>query len=46
MIPKVKAYEDTHVSANKTRFEIEEMLEKKFGVTKYHRLSFRLLPDN
>lgn len=34
MIPKVTAYLDTKVSANKTRFEIEEMLEKKFGITK------------
>jgi len=33
MIPKVKAYEDTKVSANKTRFEVEEMLQKHFGVT-------------
>ena len=33
MIPDVKAYEGTDVSANKTRFEVEEMLEKNFGVT-------------
>lgn len=33
MIPKVKAYEGTKTSANKTRFEVEEMLEKNFGVT-------------
>ena len=34
MIPKVKAYIDTKVSANRTRFEVEEMLEKKYNVTK------------
>ena len=33
MIPKISAYKDTNVSANKTRFEIEEMLETKFKVT-------------
>lgn len=34
MIPKVKAYANTKVSANRTRFEIEELLEQKYGVTK------------
>ena len=32
MIPKVKAYLGTPVSSNRTRFETEEMLEKKFNV--------------
>lgn len=32
MIPKVKNYQDTGVSGAKTRFEIEEMLEKHFKV--------------
>lgn len=34
MIPKVHAYESSKVSPNRTRFEVEEMLEKKFKVTK------------
>ncbi len=33
MIPTVKAYIDTEVAGNKTRFEVETMLEKHFGVT-------------
>jgi len=33
MIPKVKAYINSKVSAAKTRFETEEMLEVKFKVT-------------
>lgn len=32
LIPKVKAYIDTPVSSNRTRFETEEMLEKKFNI--------------
>ena len=34
MIPKVNAYEDSSVSAKKTRFDIEELLEKKFKITR------------
>lgn len=34
LIPKVNAYKNTKVSANRTRFEVEEMLEKKYKVTK------------
>lgn len=34
MIPKVHNYESSKVSAARTRFETEEMLEKKFGVKK------------
>lgn len=34
MIPKVNAYKNTKVSSNRTRFEVEEMLEKKYGITK------------
>lgn len=34
MIPTVNAYKGTPVSVNKTRFEVEEMLEKKFKVTR------------
>ena len=33
MIPKVKAYLGTKTSPNKTRFEVEDMLEKNFGIT-------------
>lgn len=33
MIPKVSAYKNSPVRANKTRFEIEDLLETKFGVT-------------
>ncbi len=33
MIPSVKAYLDTKTSPNKTRFEVEDMLEKNFGIT-------------
>lgn len=33
MIPTVKAYLDTKTSPNKTRFEVEEMLQKNFGIT-------------
>ena len=32
MIPKINNYKDTDVSPARTRFETEEMLEKKFGV--------------
>ena len=34
MIPKVKNYEGSAVSGAKTRFETEEMMQKKFGVTR------------
>jgi len=34
MIPKTNAYANTKVSANRTRFDVEEMLEKKYKVTK------------
>ena len=34
MIPKVNAYKDTKVSANRTRLEVEEMLENKYKVNK------------
>jgi len=34
MIPKVNAYNTSTVSPNRTRFEVEEMLEKKFKITK------------
>jgi len=34
MIPKVNAYKNSKVSSNRTRFEVEEMLEKKFQVTR------------
>lgn len=34
MIPDVKAYITSTVSPNRTRFEVEEMLEKKFQITK------------
>jgi len=33
MIPTVHAYEGTKTSPNKTRFEVEDMLEKHFGIT-------------
>ncbi len=33
MIPTVKAYQDTGVPGNKTRFDVESMLEKHYGVT-------------
>jgi len=33
MIPDVKAYIGTKVSPNKTRFEVEDMLQKNFGIT-------------
>lgn len=33
MIPSVKAYLGTKTSPNKTRFEVEDMLEKNFGIT-------------
>ena len=33
MIPEVKAYLGTKTSPNKTRFEVEDMLEKNFGIT-------------
>ena len=33
MIPTVKAYLNTKASPNKTRFEVEEMLQKNFGIT-------------
>ena len=33
MIPKISAYKNTPVAANKTRFDVENMLETKFGVT-------------
>jgi len=33
MIPEVKAYLGTKTSPNKTRFEVEDMLEKHFGIT-------------
>jgi len=34
LITKVKAYESSKVSPNRTRFEVEEMLEKKYKITK------------
>ena len=33
MIPEVQAYKNSPVKANRTRFEIEDMLETKFEVT-------------
>jgi len=33
MIPTIKAYLGTKTSSNKTRFEVEEMLQKHFGIT-------------
>jgi len=33
LIPEVKAYLGTKTSPNKTRFEVEDMLEKHFGIT-------------
>ena len=33
MIPSVKAYIGTKVSPNKTRFEVEDMLQKNFKIT-------------
>jgi len=33
LIPTAKAYLGTKTSPNKTRFEVEEMLQKNFGIT-------------
>jgi len=35
LIPKVKAYLDTNTSAHRSRFEVEEMLEKKFKINQF-----------